>query len=179
MIVNEYGQVDFETKEIIEKLYSQEWQTVTGFMASVDEMAKWNEHCMHFELSPVTANQKPQQDPQSYHDQKSFQWKMPIEFLKFDPVEFFSKELVNRSLNSQDYLDYLVNEIQAWDKIMSPESAINLWKFLHYLITTCKEHDIVTGVGRGSSVSSLVLFLLGVHAVDPVKYKLNYNEFLR
>jgi len=179
MIVNEYGQVDFETKEIIEKLYSQEWQTITGFMSSVDELAKWNEHCSHFELSPIEASKKPSVDPQEYHSQLSFQWKMPQQFLTFDPINYFSTELVNRGLHSQEYLDYLVGEISAWDKIMSSQSAINLWKFLHYLITTCKEKDIVTGVGRGSSVSSLTLYLLGVHAVDPVKYKLNYEEFLR
>jgi len=41
------------------------------------------------------------------------------------------------------------------------------------------QKDIVTGVGRGSSVSSLVLYLIGVHHIDPVKYNLSYKEFLR
>lgn len=179
MIVNEYGQVTFDTNEIINKLYTQEWQTVTGFVESLDEIAKWNQNCQQFELVPVESQQTPQQDPQSYHSELSYQWKMPIEFLKFDPMVFFSQELVNRSLNQQEYLDYLVGEIKTWDNIMTHESAVNLWKFLHYLIKTCEIKDIVTGVGRGSSVSSLVLYLLGVHHVDPVKYKLDYKEFLR
>jgi DNA polymerase-3 subunit alpha len=87
--------------------------------------------------------------------------------------------LERRSLNTQEYVNYLVGEIEAWGKVMSPQSSLLLWKFLNYLMAVCKEKDIVTGVGRGSSVSSLTLYLLGVHAVDPVKYKLNYEEFLR
>jgi DNA polymerase III alpha subunit len=37
----------------------------------------------------------------------------------------------------------------------------------------------VWGVGRGSSVASYVLFLIGVHRIDSMKYNLDYKEFLR
>jgi DNA polymerase III alpha subunit len=179
MNVNEYGQVAFGTEEIIQKIYSQEWQTVLGFMESIDEVAKWNEHCARFELQPVEIINKPEQDLIQYHQQRNFQWKMPKQYMDFDPIKFFGTELERRSLNTQEYVNYLVGEIEAWGKVMSPQSSLLLWKFLNYLMAVCKEKDIVTGVGRGSSVSSLTLYLLGVHAVDPVKYKLNYEEFLR
>ena len=55
----------------------------------------------------------------------------------------------------------------------------NVLKFMIYLMQVIKEKDIVTGAGRGSSVSSLVLFLIGVHYIDPIKYSLSYKEFLR
>jgi len=77
-----------------------------------------------------------------------------------------------------EYTTYLTQEIEHWYTLF-PQGPEKLWKFLHYMIETCKQHDIVTGVGRGSSVSSLVLYLLDVHCVDPVKYNLNYKEFLR
>ena len=179
MKVDEYGQVSFETLEVIQKCYSDEWQTVTGFMSSVDEINKWNANCGHFELQPVKPMHQLNQDPLNYHQQLSLTWNMPKQYLEFDPIEFFSTELVRKNLNTQDYLDYLIGEIKACENVMSSQSSLLLWKFLNYLITTCKQQDIVTGVGRGSSVSSLILYLLGVHAVDPVKYKLNYEEFLR
>jgi len=56
---------------------------------------------------------------------------------------------------------------------------IDTLKFLKYLMDTCDQHDIITGIGRGSSVSSLVLHLLDVHHIDPIKYNLDYKEFLR
>jgi DNA polymerase III alpha subunit len=37
----------------------------------------------------------------------------------------------------------------------------------------------VWGVGRGSSVSSYVLYLLNVHRIDSIKYNLDYQDFLR
>lgn len=56
---------------------------------------------------------------------------------------------------------------------------INLLRFLHYLVNFMKENNIIWGVGRGSSVASYVLFLLGVHKIDSLQYNLNWREFLR
>jgi DNA polymerase III alpha subunit len=47
------------------------------------------------------------------------------------------------------------------------------------MVDTFREEKIVWGVGRGSSVASYVLYLLGVHKVDSLKYNLNVDEFLR
>jgi DNA polymerase III alpha subunit len=51
--------------------------------------------------------------------------------------------------------------------------------YLKYLVDTMRENNIVWGVGRGSSVASYVLYLLGVHKVDSIKYELNIHEFLK
>ena len=42
-----------------------------------------------------------------------------------------------------------------------------------------RDNKIVWGVGRGSSVASYVLFLLGVHKVNSIQYDLDWQEFLR
>ena len=42
-----------------------------------------------------------------------------------------------------------------------------------------RENNRVWGVGRGSSVSSFCLFLIGVHKINPMLYDLDYKEFLR
>ena len=52
-------------------------------------------------------------------------------------------------------------------------------KFLKYLVDVCNENNIVLGVGRGSSVASYCLYLLGVHRIDSIKYKLDIKEFLK
>jgi DNA polymerase III alpha subunit len=38
---------------------------------------------------------------------------------------------------------------------------------------------MIWGVGRGSSVASYVLYLLGVHRIDSMFYDLDPSEFLR
>ena len=54
-----------------------------------------------------------------------------------------------------------------------------LLQWLKYLVDTCRANNIVWGVGRGSSVSSFVLFLIGVHKIDSIKYDLDWRDFLR
>ena len=52
-------------------------------------------------------------------------------------------------------------------------------RYLIYLVNLMRENNIVWGVGRGSSVSSYVLFLIGVHKVNSIEFDLDINEFLR
>jgi len=52
-------------------------------------------------------------------------------------------------------------------------------QLLIYIIDTMRKNNLVWGVGRGSSVSSYLLYLIGVHKVDSVKYNLNIKEFLK
>lgn len=55
----------------------------------------------------------------------------------------------------------------------------DLLRYLKYLVDTMRQQNIVWGVGRGSSVASYVLFLLGVHKVDSIFYDLSIEEFLK
>ena len=58
-------------------------------------------------------------------------------------------------------------------------AMIDVLKFLKYMVDTLRKNNIVWGVGRGSSVASYVLYLLGVHKVNSIKYNLDPTEFLR
>lgn len=54
-----------------------------------------------------------------------------------------------------------------------------LLKFMKYLVDTLRKNNIVWGVGRGSSVSSYVLYLIGVHKINSMYYDLDISEFLK
>lgn len=54
-----------------------------------------------------------------------------------------------------------------------------LLKYLKYFVDTLKQNNIVWGVGRGSSVASFVLYLLGVHKINSLYYDLPIEEFLK
>jgi DNA polymerase III alpha subunit len=58
-------------------------------------------------------------------------------------------------------------------------NLFNLLRYMKYLVDTMTAHDVIWGVGRGSSVSSYVLYLLGVHKIDSMFYDLDPGEFLR
>jgi DNA polymerase III alpha subunit len=60
--------------------------------------------------------------------------------------------------------------------------AMNLYPVLQlmiYIVDTMRKNNIVWGVGRGSSVASYCLYLIGVHKIDSIKYNLNIREFLK
>jgi len=59
------------------------------------------------------------------------------------------------------------------------KNMLDVLRCMKYIVDTLKANNIVWGVGRGSSVASYVLFLLGVHRVDSIKYKLPIEEFFK
>lgn len=69
----------------------------------------------------------------------------------------------------------VVKELQLFGKY----NMIDLLFYLKYLVDTMRENEIVWGVGRGSSVASYVLYLIGVHKIDSIKYDLDIHEFLK
>lgn len=58
-------------------------------------------------------------------------------------------------------------------------NMIDLLRWLKYFVDACRANNIVWGVGRGSSVASYILYLIGVHKIDSIKYNLDWQEFLR
>jgi DNA polymerase III alpha subunit len=58
----------------------------------------------------------------------------------------------------------------------------DMYDLLHvmkYVVDTLRENNVVWGVGRGSSVASYVLHLIGVHKIDSVKYNIPIEEFFK
>jgi DNA polymerase III alpha subunit len=54
-----------------------------------------------------------------------------------------------------------------------------LLNYLKYLVDTMRSNNIVWGVGRGSSVASYCLYLIGVHKIDSLAFDLDIHEFLK
>jgi DNA polymerase III alpha subunit len=57
-----------------------------------------------------------------------------------------------------------------------------MWPVLRHLawmVHDMRSRGIVWGVGRGSSVSSFVLYLIGINRINPLQYDLDISEFLR
>lgn len=63
--------------------------------------------------------------------------------------------------------------------LFQERNLFDLLRYLKYLVDTLRAHRMIWGVGRGSSVASYVLYLLGVHRIDSIYYDLEPTEFLR
>lgn len=98
------------------------------------------------------------------------QWTMPVEYTELD-------------------LDvYFANKISTIEEAVRVSEELTLFKehglepmlrFMIYLVKLMQDNNILWGVGRGSSVSSYLLFLAGLHQVDSIKYNLDIKEFIR
>lgn len=58
-------------------------------------------------------------------------------------------------------------------------NLFDLLKYLKYMVDTLREKKVLWGVGRGSSVASFVLYLIGVHRINSLYYSLPISEFLK
>ena len=99
------------------------------------------------------------------------QWHMPDEYKILDIETWLYEQAPPWDPNHARLSEELA-EFKA-------RNMLDLLRWLKYFVDTCTEKNIVWGVGRGSSVASYVLYLIGVHSIDPIKYNLDWQEFLR
>jgi DNA polymerase III alpha subunit len=87
-----------------------------------------------------------------------------------------------------DILDWLYNQCPTVEikqrvtdelTLFAKNDMIPVLKTMKYVVDTLRKNNIVWGVGRGSSVSSYVLYLIGIHKIDSIKYNLPIEEFFK
>ena len=97
-------------------------------------------------------------------------WYMPDEYKNLDIAKWILDQCQTdseRQRVGEELLLYL------------DRNLFQLLQYLKYLVDTMRKHNIVWGVGRGSSVASYVLYLIGVHRINSLFYVLDIREFLR
>jgi hypothetical protein len=97
-------------------------------------------------------------------------WHMPDEYQQLDIAEY-----VLSLCDSDAQLQRCGQELLLFQE----RNLFDLLRYLKYLVDTLKSNNMIWGVGRGSSVASYVLYLLGVHRIDSMFYDLDAREFLR
>ena len=95
---------------------------------------------------------------------------MPDEFKNLDVYSFLEQKC-----NNEVEVKRLDDEYKEFEK----RDMINLLRYMVYLVDYMRNNNILWGVGRGSSVSSFVLYLIGVHRINPIQFNLDWREFLR
>lgn len=98
------------------------------------------------------------------------EWFMPEEYKVLDIAEH-----VLSLCDTQEQLQRAGQELLMFQE----RNLFDLLRYLKYLVDTLRHNQVIWGVGRGSSVASYVLYLLGVHRVDSMFYDLDPAEFLR
>ena len=98
------------------------------------------------------------------------QWFMPSSYKELDIAEY-----VLSLCKTDAELQRVGQELLLYQE----RNLFDLLRYLKYLVDLMTENRLIWGVGRGSSVASYVLYLMGVHRIDSLYYDLDPEEFLR
>jgi DNA polymerase III alpha subunit len=171
MIHDKYGRIEWHTPDIIKILYQNpEIDTTTiplskkDFMSYTDACKKCGTDVLFSTLSEIDITLKE-------FDQSNQQtWFVPDSYLGMD----IKKWLLDQC-SSTEQQQRVEMELVEYEKF-NFSILLNIAK---YLVDEFRKNQIVWGVGRGSSVASYCLFLIGLHKVDSLKYNLDIGEFLK
>jgi DNA polymerase III alpha subunit len=97
-------------------------------------------------------------------------WYIPASYKIFDIAQWVLEQCKE---------DYELQRVGEELLLYQERDLFPLLRYCKYLVDTMKEHNVVWGVGRGSSVASYVLYLIGVHRINSLHYDLSIDEFLK
>ena len=171
MRLDKYSNPIFNEQDLFDALY-------TGYRINADDIVFVEErNSSILDLERVSGSKfvEPIESPTLTVEEldKAWQdrWQMPDEYKNID-IEDWIRNQVPPWEDSATRVDEELAEFKA-------RNMLDLLRWLKYFVDTCRANNIVWGVGRGSSVASYVLYLIGVHKIDSIKYNLDWQEFLR
>lgn len=166
MLNDKFSNVIYQEQDIVNLIYSGGIDLIDCIVAentqSIDQFKVASE--LDFKIYQPFEIDINQFDTQCQTD-----WFMPQAYKILD-IESF---LVDQC--PEQHYPRLVEELQEF----RARNMLPLLRVLKYVVDTLKQHNVLWGVGRGSSVASYALFLIGVHKIDSIKYDLDWREFLR
>lgn len=96
-------------------------------------------------------------------------WFIPFKYQQLDIEEFLLSQCPKENYP----------RLQSELALYKQNNMMSVLRTMKYVVDTLRANNVIWGVGRGSSVSSYVLFLIGIHKIDSVKYALPINEFFK
>ena len=170
MKYDQYGQTYTTSNELCDLLYKNPTLDISLFQ--VEDSIEYNRSVaeLHAELDLLDSYHNISQTVEEFDAILRRNWRMPKEYKELDIAAY-----VLGLCKEEHELQRVGEELILYQE----RDLFDLLRYLKYLIDTLRKNSIVWGVGRGSSVASYVLFLIGVHKIDSLYYNLNIDEFLK
>jgi DNA polymerase III alpha subunit len=172
MKYDNFGQVYISSTELCDLLYKQPDIDLAQFFVT-----DWDQYnsAVRSSFSDLSLVKEYHPYPENYsldtfHKTKQDNWQMPEEYKNIDIAQW-----VLDKCKTQEELQRVGHELLLFQE----RNLFPLLAQLKYIVDTWRSNNIVWGVGRGSSVASYVLYLIGVHKINSIYYDLNIEEFLK
>jgi DNA polymerase III alpha subunit len=164
----------FSNRDLIDMIYSGNVEKCHVVLCDQnDDVDKFNTAMEAQGLDPLQKYIPLDVDEKTFDGVCQSEWFMPDEYKAISVYEYvLGKAETPCPKHVQD---------RIWEELdeFKKRGMHDLLRYMIYLVDFMRENDIVWGVGRGSSVASYVLYLIGVHRIDSIKYDLDWREFLR
>ena len=170
MKTDQYGEIIYDESDLVNMIMSG--ATIEGLKGMLVEPG------VNLETASAYLEQIPELVEYAFTDMtvkefdrmKQNSWHMPDQYRHMDIAEH-----ILSLCDSDAKLQRCGKELLLFQE----RNLFNLLRYLKYLVDTLQANRMIWGVGRGSSVASYVLYLLGVHRIDSMFYDLDPTEFLR
>lgn len=171
MEINNYGGVFLTPDELFENLYSNTIKSFENLYLDSTTVNQFNlaRNLNKDQFDNLKEWQQPEEDVEAFDKTNQCKWFMPTSYCP---------DLIQQ-IYGMCKTDAQRDRVSSELELFIQHGMLDLLYYLKYLVDTMRENNIVWGVGRGSSVASYVLYLIGVHKIDSIKYELDINEFLR
>jgi DNA polymerase III alpha subunit len=165
MLSDSYGNPIFQEHDIFNMLYKGQIEHIDQIFA--EPTVEVQNLFKNLGISPKHIG--PSTDQRSFDKDNQSNW--------FIPKDYYPNlvEMLYGMCSNKEQTDRVSEELEAFIE----HGMLDLLFVLKYIVDTLRANNIVWGVGRGSSVASYVLYLIGVHRIDSLKYNLDWHEFLR
>lgn len=168
MIKDKLGQIILEEDDLIDILMTDPDREIKHALVKDLDLSKVEELIDNIhkfvEYKPIDV------DITTFDSVMQSQWLMPEQYQNLDIAQWILDQCKE---------DHELQRVGEELLLYQERDLFDLLKYLKYLVDTMRDNNVVWGVGRGSSVASYVLYLIGVHRIDSMYYNLDIKEFLR
>jgi len=168
--IDAYGRKKITTQRLCELLYQNPTLDLTRFLVADADTYNHSVQQLHIATGLLKQYQTLDIPVEEFDQLNQNNWYLPDEYKNLDIAEW-----VLDQCSTQEELQRVGTELVLYQE----RNLFPLLKYLKYLVDTMRANQVVWGVGRGSSVSSFVLYLIGVHRINSLYYDLDIEEFLK
>lgn len=170
MKYDQYGQAHITTEDATDLLYLKPDLDLSNLRFDNPDQFNAAVKVLYSDFKELQQYQQFDFDIEQFDQRNQSVWRMPEEYVKLDIARWVLDQCA-----TDPELQRVADELLLFQE----RDLFNLLRWLKYFVDTMRANNVVWGVGRGSSVASYVLYLIGVHRINSMYYDLDISEFLK
>jgi len=170
MMYDHFGQAHISTEDATDLLYQKPDLDLSNILFDNPDQFNAAIKVLYSDFAPLREYALIDADLDQFDYRNQNTWHMPEEYFKLDIAQW----VLNQCTTDAE-LQRVADELMLFQE----RDLFNLLRWLKYFVDTMRANKVVWGVGRGSSVASYVLYLIGVHKINSMYYDLDISEFLK